>query len=302
MTLKQFGEKIKGDTRRASLGLIRPAEDARCVTEDGTRSANPIARSWTEKSHQMPTRSTTAAVRSYARNSKGRLLDDTTPLLLAIRGNKLVAALNSRDVNALFGLAETAVAGYGADALALVTEGVVPMVRENPLTGRPWERGEAERLRLDNEGVDKGWVSEVQITTLAVRGGTTSDEAWPFRLDSALLSWGQEPLGITLSGVDRVLTACLEAPLMDPARVPDPGDHFAGDAQNGPFYELDYGRVTLDIGCTRILANQLLGRGGASLIVDSEERAEYLISEGLSSWQVEVWRSPVEEETVGSDG
>jgi hypothetical protein len=243
-----------------------------------------------------------AEVRAYARTRKGRLLGGTAHFLLATRGDKLVVALSSGDLNALLALAATAAAGYGADALALVVEGVLPLVGENPVTGRSWERGEAEHLWLNNDGVDKGWVSEAQITALAFRDGTTSDEAWPFRVNGGVLSWSREPLGNVRSGLGSVLAAHLDGPVMDPARVADAGDDFVADPERGPFYDSEYGRLVLDIGCTRAIGNQLLGRGEACLIADSAVRADYLVSEGLPSWQVEVWSGSVEGERAGVDG
>lgn len=239
----------------------------------------------------MSTNAITEAVRSYARERKQRLLAEADHLLLVVREGTPVAGVNSGDLNLLLSVAGRAATLYGADALAVVVEGVFPIVETNPVTGSSWERGEAERLWLEHDGVEKGWVSEAQIVAVAFRTGETAEAAWPFRLvDNSVVSWGDQPLPLSGIGLAGALAGRLEGPVMDPSRVPDPGDGFAGDPENGPFYAPEYGRVALDIGCTRVLGNQLLGRGEACLIVESDERADYLVSEGLPSWQVEVNR------------
>ena len=232
-------------------------------------------------------------VRTYAKGRKERLVADTTHLLVAVRDGRLVAALSCDDLSALLRFADTAAAGYGADSLAVVIEGVFPMVEENPVTERPWERGEAEKLWLEHDGAAMGWVSEVAITTIAFRDGSTHVEGWPFHIHDDSVVWGEVPMSIPVSGLAELLVARLDGPIMDPARVPDPGDSFAGDPENGPFYDSEFGRVALDIGCTRILGNQLRGHGEAFLVVDSDQQADHLISEGLPNWQVEVCATPM---------
>ncbi len=221
----------------------------------------------------MPTDAITEAVSSYARGRKRRLLAEADHLLLVVREGKLVAGVNAGDLNLLLGAAGKAAALYGAEALAVVVEGVFPIVETNPVTGNSWERGEAERLWLEHDGVEKGWVSEAQIVAVTFRTGETAEAVWPFRVADGVVAWGEQPLPLSGTGLAGALAGRLEGPVMDPARVPDPGDGFAGDPENGPFYAPEYGRVALDIGCTRILGNQLLGRGEACLIVESDDQA-----------------------------
>lgn len=236
----------------------------------------------------MTIQTITQTVRAYARARKQRLLADADHFLLVIREGETVAVLSSGNLNRLLGLAATAAAGYGADTMAVVIEGVFPLVPANPLTGQPWQRGEAERLWLEHDGAGKGWVSETQILAVALRSGATINEACPFELSDGTLTWGAAPLDLSRTGLAEAVAGQLKAPAVDPARVPDPGDGFAGDPENGPFYEAGYGRIVLDVGCTRILAGELLGHGEACLVVTSRERADYLIGEGLHSWQVEL--------------
>lgn len=236
----------------------------------------------------MSIESITDSVRKYARSRKERLLNATPHVLVVIRDGKLTAVLSCDDLGPLIRMAEIAGTSYGADALAIVIEGVVPLVDKNPVTGRIWERGEAEQLWLDGHGVDRGWVSETQIIAVALRDGATSEEAQSFRVNGDTVTWGSEPSALGGTGIAGQLSRQLDGPVMDSARVPNPGEGFVGDPVNGPFYDPDYGRIALDIGCTRVFGNQLLGRGEACLILDSEEQAEHFVREGLPSWQVEL--------------
>lgn len=225
---------------------------------------------------------------AYARDRKQRLLADANHLLLVLRDGRPVAALSSGNLNMLLRVAGTAAAGYGADAMALAVEGVFPLVDANPLTGQAWRRGEAEQLLLEDNAAEKGWVAETQILAVAHRSGTTSDQGWPFKLVDGSVAWGDQPLPLSGTGLAESVAARMDGTVLDASRVPDPGDGFAGDPENGPFYAAEYGRVALDIGCTRILGNQLNGHGEAFLIAGSVEQADYLVGEGLPNWQVEV--------------
>ncbi len=231
---------------------------------------------------------TTTAVRAYAQERKQRLLADADHLLLALRDGRTVAALSSGDLALLLRVARTAAAGYGADAMAVVVEGIFPLVDANPLTGQAWQRGDAEQLWLEHNGAEKGWVAETQILAVAHRTGETSDEGRPFHMVEGSVTWGDEPLPLLGTGLAEAVAARMGGKVLEASRVPDPGDGFVGDPENGPFYDAEYGRIALDIGCTRILGNQLIGHGGAWLIVRSAEQADYLVGEGLPSWQVEV--------------
>lgn len=203
------------------------------------------------------------------RGRKRRLLAEADHLLLVVREGKLVAGVNAGDLNLLLGAAGKAAALY-AEALAVVVEGVFPIVETDPVTGNSWERGEAERLWLEHDGVEGlglGGADRRRDVRTGHRGGGV---AIPGR--RGVVAWGEQPLPLSGTGLAGALAGRLEGPVMDPARVPDPGDGFAGDPENGPFYAPEYGRVALDIGCTRILGNQLLGRGEACLIVGESGR------------------------------
>lgn len=133
-------------------------------------------------------------------------------------------------------------------------------------------------------------MSETQILAVARRTAGTSDQGWPFLLDDGRVTWNEAPLELGGTGFSKAIAACLQAPKIDVSRMPDPGDGMVGDPDNGPFLTPEDGRISLDIGCTRILTEKLAGTGNASLIVDSADLATHLIDEGLPDWQVEVWR------------
>lgn len=93
----------------------------------------------------------TATVWDFARSRKERLGDEATHFLAVVRDGRVVAEL-SGDLDVLLKAGGLTGSGYGADALGIVIEGVMPLVPENPLTGRAWERGEAEAVWLNDEG------------------------------------------------------------------------------------------------------------------------------------------------------
>lgn len=236
----------------------------------------------------MPAQSTLDAVRSYTRARKARLLGTADHFLAVLRNERIVATASSPDIAPLLNIAEDLGAGCGADALALVTEGVFPLVPENPLTGTSWLRGEAESVWLHHDGADRGWVTEAVITVIGDRGGASTGECWPFHLAGELVKWAETALPFDSQPLGDILATRLKRTILDPTRVPDPGDGFTGDAENGPFLTPERGRISLDIGCALMLGRRLEG-GQLNLVAPSEEESATLISAGLPSWQVEVW-------------
>lgn len=199
----------------------------------------------------------------------------------------MVARLAHPDPNTLLRNAAMAGAAYGAEALAVVLEGVIPLVPTNPVTGEPWGRGEAETAWLEHDGVARGWVTETLLISVGGRDGDAVDQALPFRPTTGAIEWAAEPTPIN-SPIGGLLVKQLEHPAVDAARVPDPGDSFAGDPENGPFYDPAVGRQVLDIGFTRTVGRELFPDGMAMLLVASSEEADALISEGLPSWQCAI--------------
>lgn len=235
----------------------------------------------------MAQESVTEAVWEFAHKLKAQLHEETPHSIAVLRDGVVVAALSSTDLGRLLGLAGVARAGYGADALAAVVEGVMPIVPRNPVTGEPWQPGEAESLWLHDEGARLGWVSEVAMVVIAGRDGSSAQEGWAFRHTDAGLEWADAPRPLSGTGLLGPLAMAFERPAPDPARVPDPGEGFHVDPVDGPFYPPQWGRLVLDIGCTRILAQQLPD-GDAWMFVDDEARADVLIDAGLPSWQIEI--------------
>src|SRR5690606_16382286 len=128
------------------------------------------------------------------RQRKGRYREETVPFMVAIREERVVAVLASPELGDLLRVAELAGMSYGADALALVFEGVLPVAPINPVTDAAWERGDAEQVWLDHDGGRRGWVTEIAITAIGLRGGTSMEEVWPFVLDNNVPQWADEPL------------------------------------------------------------------------------------------------------------
>lgn len=237
----------------------------------------------------MPDRNALDAVRAYAKQAKEQLLDDMPPILVILRDEQPVAVMRGGGVDSLLRLAAPAAAGYGADALGLVIEGVLPLVPTNPLTGHEWARGDADSVRTGHDGVERGWVAEMQLIATALRNGPVGSEGWQYRILGGAVVWEDAASAVSLAGLTDALASRLAGPIIDPARVADPGDRLTGDPENGPFYTAARGRTVLDIGCTRAFGAELADDGEACLIVTSRGSADSVILEGLPEWQVEVF-------------
>lgn len=235
---------------------------------------------------------TTAAVRAHARGRKEIAPDVSVHSLIVVRDGRPVAQLRSADVGAVLDNAGIAATGYRADALAVVIEGVMPLVDTNPITGQPWDSGEAEDVWQDHDGAARGWVTEVQIIATALRTGETAEDAWALRVENDTVRWGEGTLDMSATGLPDELAAHLETPAADPERVPDPGDlltpGFAGDAENGPFLPRDEGALRLDAGCTLMLANRLGEEGDILVFAHDEDYALDLADQGVPGDWIEL--------------
>ena len=209
---------------------------------------------------------------------------DAAPLVFAIRGGRLVALVESADLSDLLRQLPLAAAGFGADALVLAVEGVAPMTETNPLTGAPWQRCEAEQVRVDHDGIAEGWVRELVIVVSVVRDGTRTT-AYTLEECDGELRWDADAYAPGPVGVEPVLERALQQPAADPATVRDPGDAMVA-AADAPFLSPERGRLTLDIGCTRVIDRQLGEQGRAALIAEDDAAEALYRSEGLDPWQV----------------
>lgn len=126
---------------------------------------------------------------AFAHHRKASKLGDLTPELLILRNRLPAAVLHHGEIGELLGVAGTAARAYGADALALVFEGVLPLVPENPLTGAEWESGEAHEVWRDHDGVAQGWVSECQLVSMVTREMRAAVTARPFVLGGSGVTW-----------------------------------------------------------------------------------------------------------------
>lgn len=234
----------------------------------------------------------TTAVRAHARRRKELQPDMSVHSLLVVRDGRVFAQLRSGDAGAVLDAAGIAATGFRADALTVVLEGVMPLVDTNPVTGQPWESGEAEDAWRHHDGAAHGWVTETQILATALRTGESGEEAWALRVEDDGVRWGENTLSLSATGLTEELAARLANPIADPARVPDPGDlltpGFAGDAENGPFLPEDEGALRLDAGCTLMLGNRLGEAGDILLFADSEDRAFDLQDQGIPGEWIEL--------------
>lgn len=162
------------------------------------------------------------------------------------------------------------------------------------MTDRTWQPGAAEQLWREQGGVERGWVSEMQVLAVASRTGGTTEMGWAVRHVSGSDEWTYMPIELFRTGVAKFLGTRLGTPALDASRVLDPGGDPVGDGGHGSFLDLEQGRLVLDIGRTRVLGKQLGEEGDICLVVHIADEAEELIGEGLQPWQVEM--------TTGSAG
>ncbi len=224
-------------------------------------------------------------VREIARNRTEAVAGDAEPSVLIVRDGRIIAVVEGPDPNDLLAQVPMAAVGYGADAVAFCFEGVVPRVETNPLTGQGWQRGEAEQVRLENDGVARGWVSDVLVVAYVGRDGSIHTSAQNFAKVDGVVTWDSEneqPGGV---GAEPILQQALEQPALDAAQVPDPGDSFVAP-EGAPMLSAEDGRLMLDIGCTRIVDGRLPENSRAAFVARDEDEARVLVQQGLMDWQV----------------
>ncbi|WP_071289511.1 hypothetical protein [Mycolicibacterium llatzerense] len=205
-------------------------------------------------------------------------------MLIVVRDGLPFAPLESPDVGRLLNMAATAARGYSAEALALVFEGVVPTEAPNPLTGQGWQRGEADDARRRHDGIARGWAHEALVVSIVTWDGAERATTQRLTTVAERMSWGGIMLQDKVVGVATPLRLALAESPIDPAAVPDPGDHMVA-ASGAPFYSQERGRIVLDVGCTRLLDRQL-DPGSATLLTADAEQADQWRSEGLMDWQI----------------
>lgn len=112
---------------------------------------------------------------------------DLYPTVQAFRGEESVAILTpfkvSRD--AALRAAHAAAVGFGADTLAVSTDGwmVAPEhVDRNPLTGRPWASGDAQDAVENHRGLETGLIIETLSTIVVNRAGDSAGRVQTYRL------------------------------------------------------------------------------------------------------------------------
>ncbi|MEQ7845785.1 hypothetical protein [Nocardioides kribbensis] len=232
------------------------------------------------------------ATRTFARVRKESALGEMLPTLLSLRDGRVVALAEHTDIGVLLGAAaDRAAMAYGAEALALVFEGVFPLVETNPLTGVPWGRGEADQVWRDHDGVAKAWVTECQIVSVVTREMEGAASVRPFVLGDPL-TWSDTHQSAGRVGVEQSLARALSRPAADHTAVPDPGDRFVAP-EGAPAMTPENGRLALDVGGTRSLDAMLRqsdkGHGGAAFVVPSAEAVAGYASQGLMEWQIVVY-------------
>lgn len=232
-------------------------------------------------------------VQAFARVHKEARRADVAPYLLVIRDGAPIALLQHTELSTVLKASGQAAMGYGADALAVVFEGVFPLVDTNPITGAPWQRGEADEVWRDHHGAARGWVSEVQVVEATARNGDRQSIVTPFQLTGADLNWQSSDRNPTGGeAFTRTMVRAFENPPADCTRVPDPGEQFQA-AEEAPIMPPDRGRRALDVGLTRIIDREFTlgddGDGSAALIFTDAAAADAYFADGLASWQAIIY-------------
>lgn len=234
-----------------------------------------------------------AAALAFARFRKEQQLGEITPELLVLRDGRAAAVAWHSELSELLRVADTVAHAFGGEGLALVFEGVLPLVPDNPLTGSPWERGDADAVWRNHEGVSKGWITECQLVSLVTREMRAATTAHAFKLQDKTVVWTEEiqSLGGGV-GVEKALAGALSQPAIDVSQVPDPGDRVVAPV-GAPLLSPERGRLSIDIGMTRLLDARFgdeVQNGGALLILPDQETAERYGHEGLMAWQQLIYQ------------
>ncbi len=182
-----------------------------------------------------------------------------------------------------------AIAAIGPEWIATVRDVYLPVVPENPATGRAWEPGEAAALAVDGDGLTSGLVTAALLLDTATRDG--DGDAWvvPYvrfggESEAGVVSFGQPE---RIGDCPEWMTKAMTIEPVDVARVPQPGHGFAFDPE-GPFHAPAEGRMALDVGVSRSLGRTLRERGGSAVVYTSAAYAEELRTRGIANVQVHV--------------
>lgn len=118
---------------------------------------------------------------------------DMPTLVMAYRDDELVMqAACHADRDKMLELANVVAFGSVAQALVCSFETYGTELKENPITGDPWEQGEMQYLAHHYDGFKKGWVHEAMSISAYDREGNFVMVSYGFEVDGNKVIW-QEP-------------------------------------------------------------------------------------------------------------
>jgi len=107
------------------------------------------------------------------------------------RGDRMVAMVQCPlDRDTALHAGSICASGFNASTMSLTFESYHSQLKQSPVTGKPWLRGEMQYLaERDSEAQDKGWVSECLTTLIHERGGAYAMSSQPFRIRDGKVDW-----------------------------------------------------------------------------------------------------------------
>lgn len=123
---------------------------------------------------------------------------DICPYVSAYRGDELISIITLRHQVAaeVLTVATISAVGFDADVISMVVETYIadtasndPAAGINPHTGRPWQPGEMQDVAENHDGIEKGWVTEALVVTVANRAGDVGVINQPYRFSGKHLVW-----------------------------------------------------------------------------------------------------------------
>lgn len=160
----------------------------------------------------------------------------------------------------------------------------------NPLTGKPWGRGDMQELAMHHRGVERGWITEALMTLAVNRAGDTATATAEYKLTERKGNLSREPWVQLEWGFEH---SAAETPIKMEGRVvdnvvrymnhPTIAQIMARAGLHAEEFGLTYEQALAHMDCAAVkYAGQVLGFQGAMLLSSDNEERSKVIDESLA--------------------
>ncbi len=209
------------------------------------------------------------------------------PSLVALREERVLCAAQAPALDAVLDVAPTLCIGLAPQLVVLAAEMTYPIEQNNPMTGEPWQTGEAQDAARTHDGVAQGWVRDGIAYTCMTRERKAAMYIQDVTVEGTEVTFADpvaaKPADTSL--MDKLAAAMSYEPL-DPSMVsrregaPEPGP--AKPEVNPGYVPAAQGRLTLDAGAANTLHKKLAeADGNLVYIAASNEQAMKLMASGM---------------------